>query len=240
MSNAALAAQRNETVLRVTDFAKSFVLHEQNKTIPSSSAVSFSVFAGQMTALVGPTGAGKSSVLNGIYRTYLPTTGQIDYQTRDGDIIDLARADEHQILLLRREEISFVTQFLHALPRQSAEQVVAQPLLACGETELAAIERARTLLSALSLPESLWSAPPATFSGGEKQRVNLARGLARVPRLLLLDEPTASLDPVTTASVVELLQSMKAEGVAMLGIFHQLALVERLAEQVVSLELPTA
>jgi alpha-D-ribose 1-methylphosphonate 5-triphosphate synthase subunit PhnL len=162
------------------------------------------------------------------------------YRDSDNQVTDLAQALEHRILELRRRDIGFVTQFLHCLPRKPALDVVAQPLLARGEASGAARERAAALLALLNVPERLWSVPPATFSGGEKQRVNLARGLIARPRLLLLDEPTASLDPATTDRVVELLRAIKAEGVAMLAIFHQPELVNRLADRVVELSPPVA
>lgn len=225
-------------ILSVEGFAKQFELHEQGKLIPSSSDVSFNVYAGKLTALTGPTGAGKSSVLKGIYRTYLPSAGRILYHDQQGVTYDLARCDEHQILDLRRSEIGFVTQFLHALPRQATEDVVAQPLYQRGISREQGRERARDILSRLNIPERLWGLPPATFSGGEKQRVNLARGLIAKPRLLLLDEPTASLDPKTTDVVVDMIQAMKQEGTAMLAIFHHPELVDRLADNVVALTAP--
>lgn len=228
------------TILKVDALAKHFRLHEQATTIPSCSDVALEVRSGQLTALTGPTGAGKSSVLKCIYRTYLPSAGSIMYTTAAGEQIDLASAAEHRMLQLRREEIGFVTQFMHCLPRQGALDVVSAPLLARGVTRAMAHERAAQLLSRLNVPERLWKIPPATFSGGEQQRVNLARGLAGRPRLLLLDEPTASLDRHTTDRVVELLQAIKQEGVAMLAIFHQSDLVTRLAERVVELRRPVA
>lgn len=229
-----------EPILSVEGFSKHFELHEQAKTIPSSSNVIFDVYAGKLTALIGPTGAGKSSVLKGIYRTYLPSSGRITYHAANGTSLNLALADEHQILELRSREIGFVTQFLHALPRQSTEDVVAQPLYQRGVSREQGRQKAREVLANLNIPERLWGVPPATFSGGEKQRVNLARGLIAKPRLLLLDEPTASLDPTTTDRVVEMIQAMKAEGTAMLAIFHHPDLVERLADNVVTLTPPVA
>ena len=225
-------------ILQVQGFSKNFELHEQGKSIPSSSNVSLEVFSGKLTALTGPTGAGKSSVLKGIYRTYLASAGKLIYTTRAGNNVDLATAAEHTILALRRHEIAFVTQFLHFLPRQSSEDVVAQPLLLQGEQQTQARQRARELLAAMALPERLWTLSPATFSGGEKQRVNLARGLISRPRLLLLDEPTASLDPNTCQRVVELINNLKHQNVAMLAIFHQPDLVEQLADFVVEIKPP--
>lgn len=225
-------------VLRIEDYSKQFELYEQGKVIPSSCAVNLNVYSAQLTALTGPTGAGKSSVLKGIYRTYLPSSGRLIYRSASGHEIDLAQADEHQILELRRTEIAYVTQFLHALPRQATEDIVAQPLVQKGMDKAQARQLARDMLNAMNLPESLWGISPATFSGGEKQRVNLARGLVSRPRLLLLDEPTASLDPQTTETVVRLIEKLKDEGVAMLAIFHHPELVKRMADAVVELQAP--
>lgn len=227
-------------ILQVEGYAKHFQLHEQHKLIPSSHNVSFTVRAGELTALIGPTGAGKSSVLKGIYRSYLPSTGRILYRDALGHELDLARAGEHQILELRRREIGFVTQFLHCLPRQATLDVVAQPLLALGVAREEARRRAAEWLAAMNLPERLWSVSPATFSGGERQRVNLARGFVARPRLLLLDEPTASLDPATAERVIGLIEGLKSEGTAMLAIFHHPETTRRLADQVVELAPPPA
>jgi alpha-D-ribose 1-methylphosphonate 5-triphosphate synthase subunit PhnL len=225
-------------ILEVEGFSKSFYNHAQAMRIPSASDVALKVWPGRLTAVVGPTGAGKSSVLNGVYRTYLPSAGRMLFRTESGAQIDLAQASEHQILDLRRVEIGFVTQFLHCLPRRGAQDVVAEPLIARGATLDEAREKARSLLDALNVPERLWTVPPATFSGGEKQRVNLARGLIARPRLLLLDEPTASLDPLTTDRVVSLLDDLKRDGIGMLAIFHQPELVDRVADDVVKLNPP--
>ncbi|PVV06019.1 MAG: phosphonate C-P lyase system protein PhnL [gamma proteobacterium symbiont of Ctena orbiculata] len=227
-----------QTVLRVEGYTKQFVLHEQDKVIPSSRDVNLEVYPGSLTALIGPTGVGKSTVLKGIYRTYLPTAGRLLYTTEDNRMIDLAEADEHQVLKLRCNEIAFVTQFLHFLPRQATEDVVAQPLIQRGRSLEEARALARDMLAAMNLPQRLWGISPATFSGGERQRVNLARGLVAKPRLLLLDEPTASLDTSTTDRVMELLERLKQEGVAMLAIFHQPEIVKRVADRVVELKSP--
>ncbi|MGC9423702.1 phosphonate C-P lyase system protein PhnL [Vibrio sp.] len=227
-----------QPILEVEDFSKTFMLHEQGKALPSSHNVFLKAYPGRLTALIGPTGAGKSTVLKGIYRTYLPSSGRMMFTAENGQQVDLATADEHQILELRKDEIGFVTQFLHTLPRQSTEDVVAMPLIKKGIARTVAIKKAREILAQLNLPERLWAVSPATFSGGEKQRVNLARGLLAQPRLLLLDEPTASLDPKTTDRVVELIQALKSTGTAMIAIFHDMDLVERLADEVVELEPP--
>lgn len=226
-------------ILRVVNYGKHFTLHEQGKHIPSSQDVNLKVYSGKLTALVGPTGSGKSSVLKGIYRTYLPTHGQIWYRTGKNQVIDLVQSNEHVILELRRNEIAFVTQFLFCLPRQTTLDVVAQPLVSRGVARDEASSQAAELLQALQLPERLWSVSPATFSGGEKQRVNLARSLIARPRLLLLDEPTASLDPGTAEHVIDLIQQLKSHGIGMLAIFHHPEVTERLADQVIELAPPT-
>lgn len=225
-------------VLNVENYSKNFVIHEQNKVIPSANNLSLKVYSGALTAIIGQTGSGKSSVLKGIYRTYLPDSGAIYYTNKNNQIIDLATANDHEILKLRRQEISFVTQFLHCLPRQSTEEVICQPLIEQGETKENALLVTREILTQLNLPERLWGISPATFSGGEKQRVNFARGLVTKPRLLLLDEPTASLDPNTTDKIVTLIDSLKKQSTAILAIFHQPELVERLADHVISLKAP--
>jgi alpha-D-ribose 1-methylphosphonate 5-triphosphate synthase subunit PhnL len=227
-------------VLKVEGLTKHFQLYDQGKLIPSCANVALEAHDGQLTALVGPTGAGKSSVLKCIYRTYLPSAGRILFRTESGHTLDLARIGEHQMLGLREHEIGFVTQFMHCLPRKSTLDVVGAPLIHRGASRERAHGKAAELLTRLNVPERLWGLPPATFSGGEKQRVNLARGLIARPRLLLLDEPTASLDQATTERVVELLQAIKAEGVAMLAIFHHPELVTRLADRTVELARPVA
>ncbi|MFW5734115.1 MAG: phosphonate C-P lyase system protein PhnL [Oceanidesulfovibrio sp.] len=231
-------APREHPVLLVRNLSKSFYLHEQSKRIPSACGVHLAVHPRRLTALVGPTGSGKSSVLKAIYRSYLPGAGEILYRGADGLVHDLASLDDHGVIRLRNAEISFVTQFLQALPRQPTMDVVAQPLYKKGLGREEGREAACRMLARLSIPKRLWSLPPSTFSGGERQRVNLARGVIGRPRLLLLDEPTASLDPTTTDVVVELIEEVKSWGSAILAVFHSTYLVERLADNVVRLDLP--
>lgn len=230
----------NQAILTIEDYAKTFHLHERNKRIPSASHISLSVYPGRLTALTGPTGAGKSSVLKGVYRTYLPSAGRILFRSKSGFTVDMARAGDHQVLELRKQEIGFVTQFLHCLPRKPAIDVVAEPLVARGVSGNEACARAERILEQLAVPRRLWNVPPSTFSGGEKQRVNLARGLVARPRLLLLDEPTASLDPITAERVIEQILALKDAGVGMLAIFHHPDLVRRLADDVIELAPPSA
>lgn len=226
-------------VLQVVNYSKQFYLHAQKKVIPSSRNVSFTLYSGRLIALIGPTGSGKSSVLKGIYRTYIPSAGHIFYTDASGSKIDLALASDKLILELRQREIGYVTQFLHCLPRQITLDVVSQPLINLGISRQEAHMRAAALLEALNIPDHLWNIPPATFSGGERQRVNIARGLINKPRLLLLDEPTASLDLHTSHLVIELLKGLKEEGVGIVAIFHNPELTDCLADQVVELTLPS-
>lgn len=224
-------------ILEVVGLSKTFTIHAANKVLPSVVDASFSVAAGELVALVGPSGAGKSTVLKCIHRTYLPGAGSIMMHTAAG-LIDLATADERTVLACRRSELAFVTQFLHTLPRQSALDVIAAPLRALGVARDQARRRAAALLARFHLPERLWDLPPATFSGGERQRVNLARSLITRPRLLLLDEPTASLDPRAARTVIDAIAGIRREGVAVLAVFHDPELVAELADRSVALRAP--
>src|SRR5690606_11976483 len=181
--------------------------------------VSFDVAAGECVVLGGPSGAGKSSILKMVYGNYGVDAGAILLQ-HHGEIIDLATAEPRLVLTLRRDSIGYVSQFLRTVPRVSALDVVAEPLVVRGTDKDEAQRRAGEMLSRLNLPERLWSLPPATFSGGEQQRVNIARGFITHHPVLLLDEPTASLDAANRAVVVGMIAQKKREGVAMLGIFH--------------------
>lgn len=225
-------------LLKIEKLSKSFYMHEQQKEVPSARDVSFNVYSGRLTAIVGPTGSGKSSILKTIYRTYLPGSGRILYQTAAGKIVDLATADDHTILALRNRELKFVTQFLFALPRQPAIDVVASPLYKLGLSKADGRKKAGALLKRLRIPEHLWSLSPTTFSGGERQRINLARGIISRPRLLLLDEPTASLDHETIEDVLQLIDALKQEGTGILAIFHDPDLVQRMANAVFELDRP--
>jgi alpha-D-ribose 1-methylphosphonate 5-triphosphate synthase subunit PhnL len=227
------------TILEINNLSKIFFLHEQRKSLPSAQDISFPVYAGKLTTLTGASGVGKSSILKCIYRTYLPTRGAIYYYTEEGEKLDLALISEQEILQLRRGDISFVTQFLHCLPRQSTIDVVAKPLFDLGIEREEARDRAKNLLREIQLPERLWMLSPTTFSGGEKQRVNLARATIFNPRLLLLDEPTASLDSASVERVVKMIQRIKQAGTAILAILHDLDLVKEIADFEVKLSTPT-
>ncbi|TGQ14298.1 phosphonate C-P lyase system protein PhnL [Mesorhizobium sp. M4B.F.Ca.ET.215.01.1.1] len=221
------------TPLVVSDVAKSFTMHLRDGIrLPVVAGVSFSIRAGECAVLGGPSGAGKSSILKMLYGNYAADEGQIIVQHEDG-LIDLASASPRTVLAVRRQTIGYVSQFLRTVPRVSALDVVAEPLVERGEEREAARDKARTLLTHLNLPEKLWTLPPATFSGGEQQRVNIARGFITEHPILLLDEPTASLDARNRDVVVELIAAKKAAGVALLGIFHDQDVREAVADRVI-------
>ncbi|HEV2897240.1 MAG TPA: phosphonate C-P lyase system protein PhnL [Pseudaminobacter sp.] len=221
------------TPLVVSQLAKSFTMHLRDGIrLPVVAGVSFSIKAGECAVLGGPSGAGKSSILKMLYGNYSADEGQI-IVNHAGQLIDLAKASPRAILQIRRDTIGYVSQFLRTVPRVSALDVVAEPLVARGETRAAAQDRARELLGRLNLPEKLWALPPATFSGGEQQRVNIARGFITPHPVLLLDEPTASLDARNREVVIELIADKKAAGVALLGIFHDADVREAVADRVI-------
>lgn len=221
------------TRIVVSGLSKSFVMHLQGGVqLPVVQGVDFSVDAGECVVLGGPSGAGKSSILKMVYGNYGADGGQI--LVRDGDrLIDVASADPRRIVRLRQTTIGYVSQFLRVVPRVPALDVVAEPLVARGVDRALARSRARELLSKLNVPERLYGLPPATFSGGEQQRVNVARGFVTDHPVLLLDEPTASLDAANRAVVVDLIREKKRQGVAMLGIFHDEEVRAAVADRVV-------
>lgn len=219
-------------MLKVEGLAKTFTLHTQGGvSIEVFDGVDFAVNAGQCVALIGPSGAGKSTLLRSLYANYLPSAGRILARHR-GELVDLVHAEARQKLEIRRETIGYVSQFLRVIPRISAEDLVAEAAVAGGATSDEAIKQAQGLLQRLNLPESLWGVPPATFSGGEQQRVNIARGLIRPFPILLLDEPTASLDAVNREVAVELVLEAKARGAAIVAICHDEEVRDRIADVV--------
>jgi alpha-D-ribose 1-methylphosphonate 5-triphosphate synthase subunit PhnL len=219
--------------LELRGVVKSFTMHlRDGLLLPVVSGVSFSVAAGECVVLGGPSGAGKSSILKMIYGNYATDAGEIRF-ARDGGIVDLVSATPRETLALRRETVGYVSQFLRTVPRVSALDVVAEPLVSRGTDRETARGRAGELLGRLNLPERLWSLPPATFSGGEQQRVNIARGFITSHPVLLLDEPTASLDATNRGVVIGMIEEKKQAGVAMLGIFHDDDVRQRVADRIV-------
>jgi alpha-D-ribose 1-methylphosphonate 5-triphosphate synthase subunit PhnL len=221
------------TPLVVSELSKSFTMHLQGGIrLPVVEDASFAVRAGQCSVLGGPSGAGKSSILKMAYGNYRADSGQIIVSHR-GALVDLVSADPRTIMAVRRETIGYVSQFLRVVPRVSALDIVAEPLMMAGEPAEAARQRAAELLARLNLPERLWKLPPATFSGGEQQRVNIARGFITAHPILLLDEPTASLDKANRQVVIEMIAEKKTAGVALLGIFHDQEVREAVADDIV-------
>ncbi|WP_247010520.1 phosphonate C-P lyase system protein PhnL [Halorientalis litorea] len=224
------------TVLTVESLDKTFDMHVLgDKQVVGLDDVTFSVDAGEFVAVVGESGSGKSSLLKCIYRTYEPSGGRVVYHGADGTV-DLASCDDRTVLGLRGDAIGYTSQFLDEIPRVPAVDVVARPLRERGCEGETARERAEMLLSRLGLPEELWAAYPATFSGGERQRVNLAQAIAPKPDLLLLDEPTSALDPETRAAAIDLLGEYLDDGTTVLGVFHNRDVVEAVADRVVVLD----
>jgi alpha-D-ribose 1-methylphosphonate 5-triphosphate synthase subunit PhnL len=220
------------TPLIVSEVAKSFIMHLRGGLVlPVISNVSFSVAAGECVVLGGPSGIGKSSILKMLYGNYAVDQGQI-LVNHGGRIVDLASADPRTVLEVRRGTLGYVSQFLRTVPRVSTLDVVAEPLVARGVSVDDARERASELLSRLNLPRDLWQLPPSTFSGGEQQRVNIARGFITDHAVLLLDEPTASLDATNRAVVVSMIRAKKEAGVALLGIFHDEEVREAVADRI--------
>lgn len=220
------------TPLVVSEVSKSFTMHLRGGLkLPVVSNVSFSVAGGECVVLGGPSGIGKSSILKMLYGNYAVDTGQILIDHL-GRIIDIATADPRAVLDVRRSTLGYVSQFLRTVPRVSTLDVVAEPLVARGVAAEEAREKAADLLSRLNLPREHWQLPPATFSGGEQQRVNIARGFITDHRVLLLDEPTASLDATNRAVVVEMIRTKKKQGIALLGIFHDEEVRELVADRI--------
>lgn len=216
-------------MIKIRDLSKNFTLHNQGGTvIPVMAGASLSVAPGECVALTGQSGAGKSTLMRMVWGNYLTGGGQIMI----GDL-DVARAAPRQIIALRRGTLGYVSQFLRVVPRVATLDVVAEPLLALGLSPEAARDRAAGLLARLNLPERLWSLSPTTFSGGEQQRVNIARGFAHPYPALLLDEPTASLDATNRDVVLQLITEAKARGAAILGIFHDTEARARVCDRLV-------
>jgi alpha-D-ribose 1-methylphosphonate 5-triphosphate synthase subunit PhnL len=207
-------------VLELAAVSKTFTMHLQGGTrLPVVAGVEFAVRQGECAVLAGPSGAGKSSILKMIFGTYRCDAGSILIHQASG-VIDVAAAEPRQILALRKSCLGYVTQFLRAVPRVAAIDVVAEPLVMTGVPRASAQRNAAELLRHLNIPERLWALPPATFSGGEQQRVNIARGFLSDLPVLLLDEPTASLDTGNRAVVIDLVAEKKRRGAAVVAIVH--------------------
>ncbi len=216
-------------MIEIRDLCKSFTLHNQGAAvIPVMAGANLSVARGECVGLIGASGAGKSTLMRMVWGNYLAASGVI----RVGRL-DVASARPRQIIQLRRDTLGYVSQFLRVVPRVPTLDVVAEPLLTLGVPADQARARAAALLARLNIPARLWALSPTTFSGGEQQRVNIARGFAHPYPALLLDEPTASLDAVNRDVVLALIEEAKARGAAILGIFHDAAARDRVCDRVV-------
>ena len=216
-------------MIDVADAQKTFTMHLQGGIeLPVVRGVTFHVNPGECVVLSGPSGAGKSSILKMIFGNYRCDSGRIGIRHR-GTVIDLATAEPRQILNVRRSTIGYVSQFLRAVPRVATVDVVAEPLIVNGMSRADAQARAGALLHRLNIPERLWQLPPATFSGGEQQRVNIARSFVDPSPIMLIDEPTASLDAGNRNVVVRLIAEAREQGSAIVGIFHDEAVREAVA-----------
>lgn len=225
-------------ILSVRGVAKRFVLHHQHGAeLPVLDHADLDVHGGECVVLEGPSGMGKSTLLKLVYANYRATAGNIWVRSASGGSVNLSNASSRELVDLRRHTIGYVSQFLRVIPRVSALDVVAEPLTedATGDAQAlvfareAAREQARHWLTRLRIPERLWDLPPATFSGGEQQRINIARSMIKPRPLLLLDEPTASLDKANTQTVIDLIHEARERGAALLGIFHDAAVAEAVA-----------
>lgn len=227
-------ALSSSPILTLTGVSKCFTLHHQHGAVlPVFDDVNLSVSAGECVVLDGPSGMGKSTLLKLIYANYRATAGQIAVRHADQTWLDVTQATPRELVAMRRHTIGYVSQFLRVIPRVSALDVVAEPLAedAMGNEQAlaAAREEAKTWLDRLRIPQRLWQLPPATFSGGEQQRVNIARNLIKPKPLLLLDEPTASLDAANTQTVIDLIREARERGAALVGIFHDAHVGEAVA-----------
>lgn len=220
-----------EICLKVSDLTKDFRLHYRDLDIPGCKNISFQVRQGEFLGITGPSGSGKSTILKLIYRTYRPQGGTIFYRSGLWGAVEIGGLPDRQVMALRRRELGYVSQFLNVIPRTSARELVEQSLSEIGCPREEAPDRATDMLLRFNLPTHLHDSWPSTFSGGEKLRLNIARAMVKSPRLLLLDEPTASLDNQSKARVRDVLEQLKSEGTTILGIFHDLEFMEGLCDR---------
>lgn len=223
--------------IEVKGLCKKFTMHILNdKVIEALHDLDFHIKEGEVVGLAGKSGAGKSTLIKCIYRTCIPSQGEIIYNSKKFGKIDLAKADDYEVLALRKSEITYCSQFLSVIPRVTANDVVAGSLVSKGESWEKAREITKEYLSKLGLDEELWDAYPSTFSGGEQQRINVARAIISKPNFLLIDEPTASLDQKTKDIVIGMVLDLKKQGTSVLCITHDPYTMEHIADRVIELK----
>ena len=225
----------SETLLEVRGLHKQFVIHAVGRVVPALRGVDLSVGPGEHVALVGRSGAGKSTLLKCVWRSCLPSAGEIRLRRRDASVTDLASADDRAIIGVRRDDLAYVSQFLRPDGRRTVLEAVGRAGVRRGLAPAAATEAAAAALRRVGLAEELWGTQPVVLSGGEQQRVNLAAGTLCAPRLLLLDEPVAALDSGYRETVFRLIRELSRAGVSVLSVFHDTEAVRALADRVVVL-----
>lgn len=222
-----------DPMLSVRGLTKTFVLHTiDGRRVEGLRGVDLDVHAGEHVALAGSSGAGKSSLLKCIHRTYLPTSGSVRLRRPTGDVVDLTTIGDRELDQLRGSELGYVSQFLRAEPRRSTLDLVARAAVHRGMDQSTAREAAAVALARLGIGEDLWPIPATVLSGGEKQRVNLAAAVVEPPSVLLLDEPVSALDPRNRDAALQLVGELTDRGVAVLGVFHDLDAMRQLATRV--------
>ncbi|MBX9976212.1 phosphonate C-P lyase system protein PhnL [Cytobacillus firmus] len=220
-----------ENLLEIRELSKSFTLHNLGKNIHAVSGIDIRLGEGDFVGITGKSGSGKSTILKCIFGTYRLQHGSIWYNSKKFGPLNIAEATNRQMIYLRKHEIGYVSQFLNVMPRTTARQLVKQAIVEMGRDEIHAEKETEQILSHFELDPELWDSYPATFSGGEKLRLNIARAMVKKPRLLLLDEPTASLDYESKMKVKVLIEQLMQEGTTMLGIFHDLEFMNNLCDR---------
>lgn len=223
-------------MIQVEKLQKYFTIHHLNKRLKAIEDISFTVKKGHFLGIVGKSGSGKSTILKSIYGTYQPQAGAIYYESEEFGNINILSATPREMIHLRKYEIGYVSQFLSVMPRTTAFELVEQSALEAGMNSEQAVKEAKETLKHFDLDESLWHNYPNYFSGGEKLRLNIARAVIKKPRLLLLDEPTASLDDASKLKVRESIEKLKQQGTTLIGIFHDLEFMEGLCDEVFTMQ----
>ncbi|MGD9357694.1 MAG: ATP-binding cassette domain-containing protein [Desulfobacterales bacterium] len=225
--------------LEVINLSKRFTMHIlEDKEIIAFQDINFKIDRGRFLGISGKSGYGKSSLIKCIYRNYDVTSGDIFLYDQTGLKINLTQISDIEMLDIRARRLGYVSQFFQAIPRVTTMNIVIEPLIDRGWHKEAAMERAQALFQLFDIPKNLWDAFPSTFSGGEKQRINLMRTLIDCPEILLLDEPTASLDRNNRQIILNIIQELKKQNITMIGIFHDPAELDMLADEIFPLDRP--